>query len=578
MYSNWQRLVAFVAFMIPHIVWADGFSPIEPAPVERALPVMINLSALADWNTQQPFLDRMKAARGWVGHLPRSWGGVDHEDLAERGVLDDAGWPREIPDDLTSIGTLLMTDLPEQARTLAGRYVLRFDGTGIVEVAGRAKNVRYGSNRVSFDFEPGPGFVEVKIQRSDRRGTGDYVRNITIIREDQLDLYESGAVFNPDFLATLRGFSGLRFMDWMQTNNSEISDWSERPKPNDYTYTRIGVPFEVMADLANTIGADAWVTLPHLANDTYFRNAAEMMKSELDPDRRTYVEFSNEVWNWQFFQTAWAGDIAEQRWGAQDQWQQAYGMRAAQMARIWREVYADASHRMVAVLSTHATWLGLEDQVLNAQSWQDEDASNPAPFTLFDAYAITGYMYGGLGREDTADMVRNWLAESWKRADSAGRAQGLTGDALRDYIEAHRYDHAFTLAAHEVLNGAVSGQPEGTIAYLSDRIFSHHSQVAADHDLQMIMYEGGTHIVGLGPVQEDPELSAFFQAFNYSSEMGTLYSHLMSEWAKVTDGPFNQYTDVSQSSKWGSWGSQRYYGDDNPRWQTIRAFRDGPGG
>jgi len=60
--------------------------------------------------------------------------------------------------------------------------------------------------------------------------------------------------------------------------------------------------------------------------------------------------------------------------------------------------------------------------------------------------------------------------------------------------------------------------------------------------------------------------------------MGVLYSHLLTGWAEMTDGPFNHYNDVTKASRWGSWGAKRFYGDDNPRWQTIRAFRDGPDG
>ena len=111
----------------------------------------------------------MKTARPWIGHLPGQWGGASHEDLDEADYLDADGWPVEIPRELASIGTLVLTDLPEKAADLAGRYRLRFDGQGVIEVGGRAKNVRYGKNEIRFDFTPGPGHVDIRIQRPSTR-------------------------------------------------------------------------------------------------------------------------------------------------------------------------------------------------------------------------------------------------------------------------------------------------------------------------------------------------------------------------------------------------------------------------
>ena len=224
---------------------ADDFEPITGVDPREPIPMMINLSALADWSTQQPFIDRMKVARTWIGHRPGQWGGLDEEDLNALGVLDEAGWPKRMPSELGSIGTLVMTDLPEEAASLSGRYVLRFDGNGIVEVSGRASNVRYGDNRVSFDFTPGRGGVDIRIQRTDRNGSGDYVRNITVMREDRAEMYDAGAVFNPDFLNVISGFDGLRFTEWMQTNHSPVRTWEERPLPLDYTYVSARDPYRV---------------------------------------------------------------------------------------------------------------------------------------------------------------------------------------------------------------------------------------------------------------------------------------------------------------------------------------------
>ncbi len=533
-------------------------------------PVAMNLARVTDWGTQQPFLDIMKTARRWIGHRPGQWGGMEFDTLAGLGLLDGDGWPLHIPSDLGSIGTLILTDMPEAA-DLGGRYVLRFDGDGIVEVSGRATNKRYGKGEVSFDFTPGPGPVEIRIQRSDRRGTGDYVRNITVTREQDRAAFEAGAVFRPGFLDMLRGCAALRFMDWMNTNDSEQGDWDARPGLGDFSYTRLGVPVEVMTDLANTLGADAWFTMPHLADDAYLHGFAGVVNARLDPVRRAYVEYSNEVWNWQFRQTEWADTQAEARWGQPHRGAQFHGMRAAQVARLWAQVFSGADRaRLVNVIATQTGWLGLERDILGAPLYVAENpAQNRPPHTAFDAYAVTGYFGHALGTDQRAGLMHDWLKQSRADAEAKAADQGLTGTALAAYVEAHRHDAAVELAAAELRDGSITSEAEGSVADLLGRVLPHHAAVATEHGLQLLMYEGGTHVVGIGGQVNDEVLTAFFTHLNYTPQMGALYDELQAGWFALTDGIFTHYADMQAPGKWGSWGALRYPGDANPRWNAI---------
>ena len=561
------------------LVVAQPARAVDPVAPDRAVTMFLGLAPLADWGAQQPFIDVMKTARPWIGHLPGRWGGVETAQLVERGLLDDAGWPKAVPGDLGAIGTILLTDLPPDADTLAGRYVLRFEGRGIVEVTGRVANVRYGQNQVSFDFVPGPGGVEIKVQRSDPGGTGDHVRNITVMREDFVGLHDAGAVFNPYWLARIKGFQGLRFMDWMATNDSTLSRWEDRPRVTDYTYAWRGAPVEVMIALANDVGADAWFTLPHLADDTFARIFAKAILAGLIPDLRAYAEFSNEVWNWQFAQARWADETAQARWGQRDVWVQAYAMRAAEVAGIWDEVFAGEDRsRLVTVVAPQTGWLGLEDQILHAPLWVGENPDlNPPPFLYFDAYAVTGYFAGTLGLDDRRALIDGWIAEARAAAEAEADARGLTGEARDDHIARHAFDLAFARAAEEALDGRHSGKPEGSLDDLMDRVLPYHAAIAAAHGLELVMYEGGTHAVGLGALVEDQVLTDFLTRFNYSAEMGALYTRALQGWSDLTAGPFNVFVDVYVPGRWGSWGALRHVGDDNPRWDAIVQFRKGAG-
>ena len=550
--------------MLPHVGHAQAGAQVEQQ-AEQA-PIAFNLAPINDWSTQQPFIDVFKTARRWIGHLPGQWGGRDYDSLDAEGLLDAQGWPMRVPRDLGSIGTVLMTDMPQEAMALAGRYVLRFDGDGIVEVAGRAQNVRYGTGEVSFDYAPGPGPVDIRIQRSRE---DDYVRNIRVFRAELEAMHEKGEIFRPDFLDVLRGSANLRFMDWMNTNNSTEAAWDARAKPDDFSYARHGAPIEVMLALCDAVRAEPWFCVPHLAGDDYVRQMAEAVRRGLPEGLRVHAEFSNEVWNWQFAQTEWADAQARALWGVQDRGAQFHGLRAAEVAAIWSDVFADARDRLVNVIGTQTGWLGLEADILTAplataDGWD-------APVGAFDTYAITGYFGHVLGSDRRREMIAGWLEESLAAAEAEADASALTGAPREDYVAAHRYDLASAKAAGELRDGAESGDSADTLADLVQRVWPYHVDVARRHGLSLTMYEGGSHVVGLGGQVDDDALTDFFTHFNYSEEMGALYADLLAAWAALDAGPFSQFNDMAAPGKWGSWGAMRWPGDANPRWRAIEA-------
>jgi hypothetical protein len=523
------------------------------------------LAGVNDWSTQQPFLDLMKTARPWTGHLPGQWGGWDHAQLRAGGWLDDAGWPISLPPELTGIATLVLTEMPETATGLAGRYVARWAGKGKLRLDGRAQVVATGEDSITFDYTPGPGSVILTIEATD---AGDPLRDLTILREDRIAAHQAGAIFNPDWLARIRGVRLVRFMDWMATNNSTLARLADRPKPGDYTWALNGVPVEVMLALANDLNADPWFTLPHLAGDDLVRAYAEAARDTLAPGLRAHVELSNEVWNWQFAQAKWAEDQGKALWGKEATWIQYYALRATQVMAIWTEVFGDtAKDRLVRVLATQTGVEGIDRTTLTAPLVVGE--GRPPPHESFDVLAVTGYVAAMLGAEEKAPLLRAWLAESQAAAEAGAAAGGLSGQAAQDHIAAHRFDLAVGRAMRELRDGSLSGSDADTLAALTGRVWPAHRAVAADFGLELAMYEGGTHVVGYGAAVDDAELTAFFQHLNYSPEMGALYRDLLAGWAKVSPAPFNAFVDVYAPTKWGSWGALRHLDDDNPRYRAL---------
>ena len=166
------------------------------------------------------------------------------------------------------------------------------------------------------------------------------------------------------------------------------------------------------------------------------------VRDTLDPSLKAYFEFSNEVWNFQFAQAQYSNAEGQVRFpGEGTAWVQNYAADSVVMAQIVDEVFGAESPRAVQVIATQTGWIGLEDAILEAPDWVAEDpANNAAPHSYFDAYAITGYFDGGLGRGTKPNIVKTWLAESLAQSEAAADALGLTGEARTTYIEAHRYD------------------------------------------------------------------------------------------------------------------------------------------
>ena len=505
------------------------------------------LAGVNDWSVQLPFLDLMKSARPWVAHKPGQYGGWEAADLRALSLLDTQGWPLGLPEGATGLSTLVLTDLPANAGGAAGRYLVTWDGQGSLTLGGRARPVAQSAHSASFEYTPGEGAVTLTLAALHPT---DPLRNIVIVRQDRAGLLAQGEVFNPDFLARLQGARLLRFMDWQATNNSPLSTPAQRPLPSDYTYaTAFGVPAEVQIALANRLQADPWFTIPHLATDALITDLARLTHASLDPGLTAHVEFSNEVWNWQFSQATWAEAQGRTRWGQDGTWMQFYGLRAAQMAQIWRQVYGADAARLIPVIATQTGVKGAETQILDAPLVVAEGL--PPPVAAFGAYGVTGYFAALLGAPDKAPMVRDWLAESAAANPAAP------------------YALAFDRAGQELRDGSLSGNPEDTLTTLLTDILPYHARVAADRDLTLMMYEGGTHVVGYGPVTDDAALTAFFTALNYSPQMGQLYDQLLIGWAGLSDAPFNAFVDTYRPNKWGSWGALRHLSDDSPRWRAL---------
>lgn len=548
--------------VLPDLPRAEAPEPLSENIVPEGIPALaMGLNGIADWSTQHPFINAMKSARPWVGHLPGQWGGVTAQELFEQGHLAPNGWPLRMPKTITKLETFILTDQADQAEHLRGTWEVRYQGQGTLRIGGRAKKVDLSGGIGRFDYEPGEGLVSIEITDID---PSDPIRDIVIVKQDQWEMYEAGALFNPDWLENVENLRSVRFMDWMQTNSSRISGWDDRPVFDDYSWVEKGVPLPVMVALANQIGADPWFNIPHLADDDYVRNFAAYVRDHLDPRLMAYVEYSNEVWNFIFTQAIHARDQALELWGAGDTgWMEYYGYRAAQVMQIWTDVYGpEADARLVRVAATHTGWQGLEEYILASENAAEDLGALPQ--TFFDAYAITGYFGYEFGGEEYAPQMQAWLDASEALARTAGEEQGLKRVALREFMRPMLYEAAFAPVAQAL--------KDGPLREIVEQVFPYHAQAAQAAGLDLIMYEGGTHVTGHGDAVNDDRLTGFFIEFSYTPEMAEMYEILLNGYRAAGGKLFNAFVDISPASKWGSWGAKRYIGDTNLRWDELMRY------
>ena len=182
--------------------------------------VSFNLTPVSDYSTQMPFLDIAKTMRPWIGHEAGKWGGMSIDELEAGGYLDENGWVTEIPEGLDSVGSIWAWDgsststSSSAVESRAGIYEMTYEGEGEIQL-GNATIISQEDGRIVFEVVDNKNLT-FKIFETDPAGTGDYIRNISVVHEDNIDLHEAGAIFNPDWLSaslTCTWSEGLTVID-----------------------------------------------------------------------------------------------------------------------------------------------------------------------------------------------------------------------------------------------------------------------------------------------------------------------------------------------------------------------------
>lgn len=463
----------------------------------------INLAGPADWNTELPFVDAFRLSRTWISQKRgEGWGKGPALEVDER------GWVKRLEPNCFAETPLCTID---GGHYPGGEWTVLWEGDGRIELSkGEVTSTGPGRQVVRIDPSGGGFFLRLLETNPDNP-----VRNIRVVMPGLDPATVQHDPWHPRFLDRWRGVACVRFMDFQETNNSRQRRWTDRPRPDDATFTRRGIPLELLCDLANRLGADPWFCLPHLADDDYVRQFAEMVKARLDPKLRVYVEYSNEVWNGQFEQHRYAGEEGRRLGLADKPWEAAWhftARRSVQIFGIWQAVFG-GSDRLVRVLATQAGNSYVAKQILR---WEDA-------YRHADVLAIAPYISMNIpaeGKGLTAPQVASWPVERFL-----------------DYVE--------TNALPECI-----------------RWMEEHRQVAHEHGLKLVCYEAGQHFVGVQGGENHEGLTRLLHAANGHARMADLYGRYYEAWQARDGDLLCHFSSVGQWSKWGSWGLLQYADED----------------
>jgi len=318
------------------------------------------------------------------------------------------------------------------------------------------------------------------------------------------------ARFAPEFLAMVRPFKVIRFMDWQNTNHNQPVTWATRhTRASIDILDHDGISVEDMVDLVNQVGADPWFNMPWNGDDDYFRHFAQYVHDHVGKDRKVYVEMGNEVWN-PFFpmsKQALAEGVSE---GLHANPEYArlyrYAERLSHVMQIWSEVFADRPRQLV--------------RVANCQN-----GPNRAKLVL--AY------------KDTA-----------KHLDALATAPYFGAD--------------FRKAPPANLDEAFARLNDGLVGSLDKALLA--KGVAASFGKRYIAYEAGQSVV-----LQDLERNAEIQR---DPRMYEAYKRFLSIWREKIGDTLMMYDSVTPVGKSGAWGLLEYLGQPVAEAPKMRAVME----
>ncbi|KAK7101075.1 hypothetical protein V1264_023920 [Littorina saxatilis] len=486
----------------------------------------VNIARVAHYSSEVKWVDIAKQSKTpWLTQRDgvHQWNTNEIDKVS----LRTDGYPAWLPAGLR-VGTLVYNLFGEHQQQ--GNYTLLYDGEGTVDFHLADHLVHYRSKgRIVVELSKFPhDGLEIMITETNPKNP---LHNLRLIAPGYENTYLRFP-FHPLFLEKLKRFSEIRFMSFLSTNFHVLdpTTWDSRKLTTYHTQAgENGAALEYVVQIANWVGADPWVNIPHLADANYVKQFAAFVKQHLRPDLKVYVEFSNEMWGSGSAKARYALQKGQVLFPGDDMetaGTKYFLKRATEVAHIWSQIWSGHDkQRLVNVLSGHSQDTAAFDHMM--QLLGDRKSS-------FQALSMQDY------------FNCQWIAGSQPQ-----QFMNMTMSQIKHYCD-------LDLVKHKNND-------------------HHYMGVAKAHGLQLVMYEGG-------PAVRNPKyvagVTAKAHAFNRDPLMRNAVKDILEAWYNIVTskggGPFNYFVSTDIPMEDGqSWGMTEYTGQDlhtAPKWLAVQTF------
>ena len=504
----------------------------------------MNLANVDVSSTQLPFINLAKSARMWAGQKPgQPWDDGSSLDLDENGYIKSLE-----PDQKAQLVflTLYGYQLPFD------KLIVSYQGKGTISYTGLIKDEEASTQgRDVLSLEDPQADKKSLILTIESTDPSDYIRDISIVPENQIALHEKGEVFNPLWVERVKTFKLFKFTAWMATDASSLASWDQRSTESQLSYAFAppgrykGVPIELLIKLANRTNTDPWFNIPHLANDDFTRQFANLVKSNLNTNLTAYIEHSSETWSTFNPQGKYGSDSAIARWGniehPESQWQ---GMRTVNMCNIWKQEWGTEASRVHCTLGVQRTFYAKGDRALECPSWVAE--GNEACGNKIDSVGIDAsfdaFLNGGWDGTYT-DTIRAWFSEA---------------------------DGGLTKAYEQLLDGRYLNE-KGSIKGLQND-YAHYKEVANRFGIDVVAFGGGSQ-VNNGPMADDDDFVSFHLAVNRGDGIYDIHLENLAAWKDAGGALYVHSVDFHRANNSAHAGAlEHLLQESGPHWNAITEF------
>jgi hypothetical protein len=479
----------------------------------------VNMATISPYASQLVYVDAMKQSSGWlVTELSQSTWGIDTIPIQ----VDSLGNPTQtIPFSHYGQPYIVQTNFlaaqPTNWSYPTGNYTLIFEGTGTIEMTENGwQQFQNGGTYTVPVSSSNPWGIVITITASDSL---DPIRNVRFIMPGFENTYQTQP-FHPDFLALLNDFNPIRFMKPCRVEENPIVQWSDRTLPNYYSYfstadtggVMLQMPYEDVIRICNLLGKDAWVCVPHMADDNYVTEMAQLFHDSLTTN--AYIEYGNETWNGEYTQVFnYVNNMGLSLNLSTDPWeagQRYYTQRSIEVWQLFDNVYGSGSTDITRVICS-LPWNYIGNIIQNA--FQDP-VINPTGYSP-DAYGIGPYF----GVQLVEDMTTLGVNCTW------------TVDQFLDHIE-------------------------DSIPIWMNQMVPQMKTISDAMGIPLVTYEGGHHITsGDFTIPLDPCSRALVEGANRHPRMTDIYCDYYDHWYDTLGGEtFVTFVLAERPNQFGFFG------------------------